>query len=731
MKKQKTILCTLLLFAASLVNAQQAFLKGTVTQEKDGTTLPGANVYLRGTTIGTITNTKGNYTLKKLHPGTYEIVVSYAGMKRIRKTLNLVAGENTQNFTMTQSSHSLGEVVVTGTGTAHHITAAPVATELFTKRKVEAVSSGNFSDLMLNVSPSFDFTQGAMGDFMTLNGLKNDYILILIDGKRLYGDLGGNNDLNRINTDDIERIEVIKGAASLLYGSDAIAGVVNIITKKDKHKVNLTNSSRISKYQTFQQHNALSLNLGRLHSKSSYARTRSNGWQLSPYELITSKKTKKTKRIETDAKNQNAYSTYNLGQQLSYDLTDKLSVHGAASYYQKNYYYPTTVKNYGFFFRDITYSTGAKYLLDKKDFITFDYNRDQNKYYYKYNQAYKSYKKGDKTRNNDQLMEDFQLKYVNSLSHKNTLSLGANYLKEKMTSERVLNGEATAYTLAAYAQDEWSVCRNFDIVAGLRVVKHKEYGVALTPKVSVLYKLGHFNLRGSYGWGFKAPTLKQLYFDYEKRGTLYMGNTDLKPQESEFYSAGVEYHAKIGTLSVTAYRNDIENMIAYTNAEKQADDLSNGIKKRRQFANINKARSQGIDVLLETKLGYGFTLGGGYSYVDAKDRLTGTRLERIAQNYGNIHLDYNHSWVNYKLGINLTGRIQDGKFYEKQSTDAYNIWRLSSTHDFFHIRNFKFQLTAGVDNIFDYVDDNPYGMYHSTLNPGRTFFAGLSINFTN
>nr|WP_321357624.1 TonB-dependent receptor [uncultured Draconibacterium sp.] len=718
------LLSVALLFSVLFANAQNAVLKGVVNQKSNQQPLPGAHVYFSGTTTGTATNNKGEYQLKRLKEGTYDLVVSFSGFKRVKKNITLKAGENIVNFEMEESNTSLGEIVVTGTGTPHHLKTAPVPTELISKKVIMNTGASDFNELMANVSPSFDFTPGTMGSFMTINGLGNDFILVLIDGKRMYGDVGGQNDLSRINPDDIERIEVLKGAASLLYGSDAIAGVVNIITKKSKQKINVSNTTRIREYATLQQNNSIDVNLGKFSWNGNFNLKSSDGWQNSPYEEDDDE------LVETDAMTQNKYKDHTFNHVLTFRATDKLELYAGNSVYQKDVFRPQSVGKYGYYYEDKTAQAGAKYLFNRTDYISLDYNYDKYLYYYKYNQESGDYVDGDKSINNDQRMNNIRLKYVNALSDKNKLTVGTDYLQEKMVSEdRLADGEAEAYTVALYAQDELTVVKNLDIVAGVRAVKHKEFGSAFTPKVSLLYKLSNFNFRGTYGHGFKAPTLKELYYAYEKRGTLYMGNTDLDPQKSQFYSAGIEFNNEFLSASVTGYINNVDDLIDYQTIDLQDGDAENGIKKRRQHYNIDESRSQGVDFLVNAKLGAGFTIGGGYSYVDAKDVSNDIRLEGVAQNYGNVRFAYDHSWKTYHLNANIIGRFQDDKFYDDGDAKGYDIWKLTTNHRITNLGAFILDVQLGIDNIFDYVDDSPYGSHYGTINSGRTFFAGLTINF--
>lgn len=568
----------MLLLTAFIAHAQEAELKGVVILKNNQQPLPGANVYFSGTTTGTATNNKGVYQLKKLKPGVYDLSVSFSGFKKVKKSVSLQKGENVVNIEMVESDHSLGEIVVTGTGTAHHLKTAPVPTELISKKAIANAGASDFNDLMLNISPSFEFNPGTMGSFMSINGLGNDFILVLIDGKRMYGDIGGQNDLSRINPDDVERIEILKGAASLLYGSDAIAGVINIITKKSKQKLNVSNTTRIRDYATIQQSNTVDLNFGKISWNGNFNHKSSNGWQLSPYELDGND------LVETEAKAQNKYTDHTFSQVLTFRASDKWEVYAGHSVYEKDMFRPQSVGKYGYYFDDKTFEMGAKYLLNRKDYISLDYNYDQFRYYYRYNQDYKDYSDGDKSINNDQRLNNIRLKYVMAISKNNKLTLGEDYTEEKMVSEdRLEEGEAAAHTIAVYAQDEITLFNHLNVVAGIRAVKHKEFGGAFTPKVSVLYKLNSLNFRATYGQGFKAPTLKELYYAYEKGGTLYMGNQDLDPQRSQFYSAGIELNHHVISASLTAYENEVNDLIDYRDVELLEGDAENGISKRRSI----------------------------------------------------------------------------------------------------------------------------------------------------
>ena len=124
---------------------------------------------------------------------------------------------------------SVQEVVITGTGTQHLLKDAPVQTEVISHRQLQQYAGRSIEDILSGLTASFDFSENDMGSHLQMNGLGNSYVLILIDGHRLYGDNGGENDLALIDPHNIEKIEIVKGASSALYGSDAIAGVIKMV----------------------------------------------------------------------------------------------------------------------------------------------------------------------------------------------------------------------------------------------------------------------------------------------------------------------------------------------------------------------------------------------------------------------------------------------------------------------------------------------------------------------
>lgn len=715
--------------------AQQATVRGIVKEKVTGERVVGATVSVKGTTLGTATNTLGEFEIQKVKIGSCKLVVSYTGMKRYSQQVTVSPDGASVVVEMEESVSSLDEVVVTGTGTHHSLKNAPVQTEVISSKTIEKVAPRSFEEMASSISPSFDFSPGSMGSFMKLNGLGNDFIVLMVDGKRVYGDVGGLNDLNRISPDNIEKVEIVKGASSALYGSDAIAGVINIITKKSKNALTFENTTRQGEYGDFQQANTIDLNMGKLSATTQYARKQANGYQLSPFEVIA-----KTGALKpTSAMAVNKFFDNTVSQRLGYTVTPNLKVYAQGSWYEKDYIVPKAYRDYGYYYKDVSGSAGATYKLNGRCTISMDAATDAYYYYNHYSKnvvdaktKQVTFTEGQKTLNTKQVRNEYNLKSVTAIGQHHLLNAGVDFVDEYISSPgRFKSGDADAYTVGLYAQDEYTPVKNLSIVAGGRFVNHKEFGSRLTPKISALYQLGSFNIRASYGQGFKAPTLKELFFNYDKSGTLYLGNEALQPQLSDYYSTSLEYNKGNVSVSVTGYRNDLRNLIDYgPDQTPTAEQTKHGIVKVKVHQNISEARTQGVDFLVNAYLGYGFTVGGGYSLTDAKNITSNTRLEGVAKSYATVMTGYSYKAKWYVLNATINGRLQDEKFYTKGDARGYNIWKLTTTHTFKVASGLSIQAIAGVDNLFDYIDDAPYGMSYGTLSPGRTIFGGLNFKIT-
>ena len=665
--------------------------------------------------------------------------------------------------TKKEMTGSLPEVVVTGTGTQHLLKDAPVQTEVISGRMLRNFAGKSIEDILGMLSSSFAFNEDDMGAQMQMNGLGNGYILVMIDGKRLHGDVGGQNDLGLIDPHNIERIEIVKGASSALYGSDAIAGVINIITKKHHEEgLLLENTTRVGSYGDIRQHNGIGLNWGRWSSWTNFQAQHSDGWQNTAAE-----DPHQTEYPIYDSRNKtvNRHTNWQISERLAYTPMKGMELYAAGTLYWKRIYRPggkypgVDVRTYDMMYRNASLSAGGSWKLNKTDLLTLDVDWNKHAYYYYFTDTtltegyvngrytpYFPYFPGQKELQSDQQRTMAHLKGVFQLPYENRLSAGFEWRYDWLHAPmRVEGGKASDNTEAFYVQDEFAFIKHLQLTAGLRLNRNEQFGWKLSPKLSAMLSLGDLRVRATWSQGFKAPTPKELYYRYVRNMNgvyLYMGNTGLTPQTSDYYALNGEYSIGGLTFTATAYYNKVKDMITLVTIPRsqapgdlvvQYDPI-----KVREYQNIEDARTSGIDLSLRY-VWKELSAGVGYSYLDTDanqydtehDVMQKVIIDGTAHHKGNVFATWNHAFSDaYALGIGLYGRMSSTRFYQINGNGkGYQLWRLNTTHDLGKGRHTSWRIEAGIDNIFNYCDRTPHGLHLGTTSAGRTVYASFTVRF--
>ena len=680
---------------------------------------------------------------------------------------------------------TLQEVVITGTGTLHLLKNVPVQTEVISRKMLDSYGGKSIEEILAGLTASFAFSEGDMGSQMQLGGLGNAYILILIDGKRIHGDVGGENDLGLIDPHNIERIEIVKGAQSALYGSDAMAGVINIITKKHtENGVYADNITRYGMHNDLRQHNTVAFNIGKFGSQTGFQLQRNDGWQNTAEEFAEA-------MVLTDSKNKtvNQFRNWQVTEHLTYKPVRDVELYADGSYYIKDINRPQNgthpscdVYTYDLHYRNASASLGGKWYLSgeegtvRRNYLSLDADWNKHEYSYIYTAKHYDYVllqgeeygdqngewfsvamlPGQQKLQSDQQRAMAQLKGIFYLPYENTLHAGAEFRYDYLNApDRTDSGSASDWTAAVYVQDEFNLLSWFNLTAGLRLVDNRNFGVRLTPKVSAMFSAGDFRFRLGWSQGFKTPTVKELHYRYLHLmgGSTFfnIGNTDLNPQTSNYYSANIEYRGRKVTASVTGYLNKLDNMIALVNVPvgeipagvttAYLGDGSNNVQAR-MYKNMDNARTYGVDVTLSYQVFKDLTLTAAYSYLDteanlynaSKDRMETVTIDGMAHHKWSASAMYTHTFCpRYKLGINLSTRGSSTRYYQNNGNgQPFQIWRINTTHDLGKAgKMLSYRLELGVDNIFNYVDRtmHPYHLGNNT--PGTTVYGTFALKFNH
>ena len=694
-----------LIFSLQL-NAQN-IISGNV-QGINNEPLTGANIVIQNTTIGTATDANGNYSIKELKDGNYILRVSFFGYGTIEKKISLTGSNVTHNFKLIETSIDLNAVVITGTRTEKSLKNTPVLTQSISYQELENKDATDIAQALEMVVPGLEFSSQAQGKSISLQGIDPQYILFLVDGERLAGDTYGDIDYSRINIADIERIEVVKGASSTLYGSNALGGVINIITKTPSNKLNLAASTRFSNYNTQNYRLNIGSKMGKFSTQTSVVYDKTDGYDL---------------QEGNSYRTQEREDALVINEHLKYALNDNFLLEGNLSFMNKNR--DNTSENlYDRNNKNFTYGLKASWFLNSKDNIFLSWNSDNYELFNKVteNELVSDY---NNLYNNARLLGNF------SLAEWNVLTIGTEYISETLTAARnnIENETNTEYVL--FAQEDIQINPDLNLIAGFRTNHNSLYNWHFTPQTSIMYKISNFTLRGAYSMGYKTPSLKEKYMNFQIPAPgppmFLVGKEDLEPETSNYASFSTEYNFNGISISATAYRNKISNMIT--------ENLDTFVVKpggiiEYAYDNLDEVLIKGIDLMIKAKIAKNLMFTGATTFSKKINEITGDDFENVRNFTGKFNMDYTLNKKNYDLNMNLQTNFYGAKSIflmdetshqiEKIALENFSLWKLTTTQTF----KSNYYLRLGIENIFDYIDKT--GGYNNGTS-GRTFFFGVGI----
>ncbi len=572
----------------------------------------------------------------------------------------------------------LDQVVVSATKTEHTLGDVPVAAEVITKKEIEQRQVKTVADaLKLLTGVEINQSSGSWGDKgkIQMQGLDAKHTLILVDGQRWLGGHGDATDMQSIPIEMVERIEVLKGPSSALYGSEAIGGVVNIITKQAYKEYSLSASSAIGSRAT-QIHSVTGgIKKGGFGGLLSYTYRESDGVD-----------------EETDR-----YSEHLVSGALGYEFSPALKVNIKPFYSEHKMIYQERTQE------RIGVNTAIEWVPDSLSKLTLSGSFFDYRHY-----------TGDESSNWSTLAYDGEIMYSRLLFDRLLLTGGYQYAQENI-DDQGKDYKADQKLHSFYLQSEINL-HPVVFVLGTRVDDHDLWGTEINPKGSVLIKITNdLKLRGSVGTAFKSPSLAKLYADSWRMGPyLVHANPDLKPEKSIGYQLGVEYtFQKRHLAKVSVFRNDVEDMIVSKIVRTPPPPYG------MYWENIDEAYTQGVEVSLTSRLTDTLTAQAGYTYLETRDKKLDKELTLRPKHRAT--LEFNQKIPQVGMNINVTGLYVGERFDSAyEGLDGYDLWNVAVTKDLGN----NIQLFARADNVFgkkDVVDE--YDL------DGARFMFGAKMNF--
>lgn len=743
-------------------------VKSAATKEH----LPYATVQIKGTSHGTLTDAGGHFKLANIPAGKHTVVVSLVGYKTVEHELVFERGKGEQFFPeLEEDALNLNQVVVTGTRTQHYIKNVPIRTEVITKQNIQNKNALNLFQALENIPGVRVENQCQACNFtmIRMQGLGAEHTQVLINGQPTYSGLASVYGLQQMTTLDVERIEIVKGAGSALYGSNAVAGAINIITSEPSFQPSTRAEVQIGSY------NAKIVNLSSTlrNEKGNvglniFAQHRSEGVIDHTGEGDTHKAVMRKDSISDRV----ATRLNNLGFALHIDKPffndDKLILRGRTLFEKReggiitNDYY----KN--------PFTDGTENIDTERYEAELNYRKAfGEKTELNFNTAFVNH---HRTATNDSFLSDYMdthagqtpnvldmrpyIALENSLTSVLTLGtrLGAHnllvgaqayvtrynetgmYVVVDTTSTYLGQtyksiGRKYATEFGAFVQDEWNVTDDLTIVPGLRFDYHrsgehytssekvfdKDFPATafrrptFNPRLAVKYNvLSNLTLRANVGTGFRAP------YGFSEDLHLCSGSprvwksSNLKPEKSISYNLSADYYSNMFKIGVNLFRTDLKDKIDFGDPDAEVRALGYDY----QWHNVDDATVQGVEASIVAMLHYDFTAGidltfnhGAYKHVRAD--WVGTPYEavsryipRFAQTTGNLKLEYTPKTWTFTFTAGYQGKMYID-YMAENSADA----KIKQTNPFVlcNARVGKrigiVQLYAGGNNLLNYTQD--------------------------
>ncbi|MBB6252984.1 TonB-dependent receptor plug domain-containing protein [Nitrospirillum iridis] len=597
----------------------------------------------------------------------------------------------------------LGDVVISATRLPTPESQVANSVTVVTAADIAARQAQTLPDVLKDV-PGLNVVQtgGAGGQaYVFMRGANSNHVKVLVDGIDMADPSSptASFDFGQFLTPDIDRVEVLRGPQSGLYGSDAIGGVINIITKGGNGPTAFTAGIEGGSFDTLNQNGGISGSTGPLHYRATIAHFHAGATPVTPENLLA----------PGEARNDDSYDNVTASAKLGYDVTDTIDLGLVGRYTRTDLRFtgddystypatPAAQRSAGATLQYYTRGTGHLSLLDGRLNQTLGVAYGSTKSSSATPGSANSYYAGDRVK------VDWQADYV--VTSGQTVVVGAEHqrdaIRQPITAGTDLN--------SGYAELQSTLFENFHDTVSLRYDDSGRFGGKATYRVAPTYFIAATGtkLKASVGSGFKTPTLSEMYQDYPAYG--FFGNPDLKPETSVGYDAGFEQALPGGRLrlGVTYFHNDIRNLIT-----NNASNTS--------YANIGRARTKGVESFVAYQPTDTVTLRLDYTYTQAYDAILNQELLRRPRHKGNADVRWQATdRLSLDVSLLAVGSFIDGNrdfSIPRLKAPGYVTMDIAASYDL----NEMFTVYGRITNLMDRDYQNPTGF----LRPGRGVFGGV------
>lgn len=625
-----------------------------------------------------------------------------------------------------RDKQEMEQVFVTATLRNHTIASAPAFTTVVTAEDIAKSPVNSLPDLLRETVGVNNLTDGTGRDELQIRGLAGKYTLMLINGKRVSsgGALwrGSDFDLSSVPLNSIKRVEIVRGPMAALYGSDAMGGVINIITKKPtaEWKGNLNAEYRtVASGEEGNQYRLGATTSGAVNDKLSLAIT-GEMYDRDPWYRTPASDTTRTPRLE-EKQSRNLMTTATLKlsetQTIDFDFAYNNDKRPLSMYY---YAFNPVRKTESRDFRaqEMTrYTYGLNHKADWDWGSTTAFISHEDASIDDFNSRYAKPQDHKLKENNT-----YAKLYANTVMGANSMTAGIDLRRQviKDAATYLKTGEISTQSSALFAEDEIALAKSLNLTLAGRMDKSDAFGHHFSPKAYLSYQVNDaVTVKGGVSKAFKAPESYQLSREYviaSCGGSCTLGgNPDLKPEKSTNYEAGVEVHQKRWNASAVVFKNDVDSMIVA---------FYDSTVPERRWINVAKAKTRGLELQSDVELTSTLSVSGNYTrlqadYTDASG--LETKLDNRPKNVAHVTLNWKaHPLLQSSLSANYIGR----QYYETKELPAYTRMDLAFSS---RVRD-NVTLRFGVKNLTDVnLEEKSKSFVSSEL--GRNYYVSASYAF--
>ncbi len=606
------------------------------------------------------------------------------------------------------------EVVVTATRTRRGRKDAPVATQVYDRQEIEDSGAENLAEI-LEETPGVQVSRGIGGTGIRMQGLDPSYTVVLVDGQRTTGRVNNVMDLSRFPAEEIEQVEVVRGPSSVLYGADAVAGAVNLITRKPTKPHEAEVHSAYGSFRTVDL--TARLGIARKHYAGSISGGlhRSDGWDADPSDSSTT---------GPASEQFNVMSTHEVGD------FGPASVMLRASYLRRDSQI-VDERDTGAVFDIQNRSEVVQGTLRPR--VQWDEARltlwaSYNLFRDQFLQDQRNAADLDQDQDTFDHLGQVTLQYDHDVK-RHTLTSGVDTQFELLSTERIDPPQVARQRYAVFLQDEWTPTRSPKLVVlpGVRVDYDTFFGVYPTPRLALMMVPDRrWTIRASYGRGFRAPAFREMFllFANPSVGYTVQGNPELKAETSWSASISAEYQPwRWMWLAANVFDNRLQDTIVTNTVDASDVDTATLF----QYANVGEATTRGVETQAAITVLERLTFDGSYTFVHTYDHSRRRALPGRPRHSGTAGLRYFRPASG--TGVRVRSSILGSRTFFSD-TDGDDVDETQRTKPFATVdirasqRLLQYvQVFAGVDNLL--------GVGNATDTPiqPRTYYGGLTIRY--